>query len=167
MLADGQPREDGGIWPSRRRAFRPATRIGDRAKGRKGTERRSFCPVALLLLGCSPPRGCASHLAKTFRFVCEISPDFSRIAPMNHEGKHKKSRTRAELVTGKTDFGYMPKLLTSERTTSSQPSIRTKSSNFSGREIVIGGIIIMPMLMRTVATTRSIKMNGTKIRKPI
>ena len=33
--------------------------------------------------------------------------------------------------------------------------------------MVIGGIIIMPMLISTVATTRSIRMNGTKIRKPI
>ena len=32
---------------------------------------------------------------------------------------------------------------------------------------VIGGIIIMPMLISTVATTRSIRMNGTNSRNPI
>jgi hypothetical protein len=33
--------------------------------------------------------------------------------------------------------------------------------------MVAGGIIIMPMLMSTVATTMSIRMKGTKMRKPI
>ena len=55
----------------------------------------------------------------------------------------------------------MPKLRTSDWTTSDQPSTNTNSSSFNGSEIVIGGIIIMPMLISTVATTRSIRMNGT------
>ena len=33
--------------------------------------------------------------------------------------------------------------------------------------MVAGGIIIMPMLINTVATTMSMRMKGTKIRKPI
>ena len=62
---------------------------------------------------------------------------------------------------------YPPKLNTIERTTRFQPSTSTKSRIFSGNDTVTGGIIIMPMLINTVATTRSIRMNGTKSRKPI
>jgi hypothetical protein len=57
--------------------------------------------------------------------------------------------------------GYIPKLRTNEWITRSQPSTSTNRSIFNGREIVVGGIIIMPMLINTVATIRSIKMNGT------
>ena len=56
---------------------------------------------------------------------------------------------------------HIPKLRTSDCTTSDQPSTSTNNKSFSGSEIVIGGIIIMPMLISTVATTISIKMNGT------
>ena len=47
------------------------------------------------------------------------------------------------------------------------PLAQTPDSSFNGSEKVVGGIIIIPMLINTVATTRSIKMKGTKIRKPI
>ncbi len=62
---------------------------------------------------------------------------------------------------GDNDDCYIPKLRTSDCTISDQPSTSTNSSSFSGSEMVIGGIIIMPMLISTVATTMSIRMNGT------
>ena len=63
-------------------------------------------------------------------------------------------------ITHHSSF-HIPKLRTSDCTISDQPSTSTNSNNFSGSEIVIGGIIIMPMLISTVATTMSIRMNGT------
>src|SRR5262249_46388542 len=56
-------------------------------------------------------------------------------------------------------FGH-PKLLTRLPTTSSQPSTRTKSRSLNGSEITTGGSIIMPMAMRTLATTMSSTRNG-------
>src|SRR5208283_100005 len=54
------------------------------------------------------------------------------------------------------------KLWTMELTIRCQPSTSTNNRIFNGSEMVIGGIIIMPMLIRTVATTRSIRINGRK-----
>ncbi|KFD44037.1 hypothetical protein IU11_06000 [Cellulosimicrobium sp. MM] len=47
------------------------------------------------------------------------------------------------------------------------PSTRTKSSSLNGSEIIVGGSIIMPMLMRAAATTRSMTRNGTKTTNPM
>src|SRR6476659_9762276 len=48
-----------------------------------------------------------------------------------------------------------------------QPSISTKNSTLNGSETVVGGSIIMPIDMVSVATTISMTRNGSTIRKPI
>src|SRR3546814_18685011 len=50
---------------------------------------------------------------------------------------------------------------------SAQPSTRTNSSSLNGSEMIVGDSIIMPRLISTVATTRSMTMKGRKMRKPI
>src|SRR5512135_1663871 len=59
------------------------------------------------------------------------------------------------------------KLSTKEPATRRQPSTSTKKISLNGRLTTTGGSIIMPMLMRTLATTRSMTRNGTNSRKPI
>ena len=41
-----------------------------------------------------------------------------------------------------------------------QPSTNTKSMSLNGIEIIIGESIIMPMAIKTLATTKSITKNG-------
>ena len=48
-----------------------------------------------------------------------------------------------------------------------QPSMSTKNSTLNGREMTVGGSIIMPIDMVSVATIMSITRNGSTIRKPI
>ena len=48
-----------------------------------------------------------------------------------------------------------------------QPSIKTKNRTLKGSDMTVGGSIIMPIDMVTVATTMSITRNGRAIRKPI
>ena len=48
-----------------------------------------------------------------------------------------------------------------------QPSTSTKSINLKGRDIRMGGSIIMPMLKSTLATTISIIRKGTYSTNPI
>ncbi len=48
-----------------------------------------------------------------------------------------------------------------------QPSIKTNNINLKGREISIGESIIIPMAIKTLATTRSMIKKGIKIKKPI
>jgi hypothetical protein len=45
-----------------------------------------------------------------------------------------------------------------------QPSTSTKNTSLKGRAIITGGSIIMPMDMRTDATTMSMMRNGTNKR---
>ena len=51
--------------------------------------------------------------------------------------------------------------------TSRQPSTSTKKISLNGRLTTTGGSIIMPMLISTLATTRSMTRKGTNSRKPI
>ena len=53
-----------------------------------------------------------------------------------------------------------PKERTKEPTTSSQPSTKTNNKSLNGREITTGGNIIMPIAIRTLATTMSMMRNG-------
>ena len=48
-----------------------------------------------------------------------------------------------------------------------QPSISTKNSILNGSEMTVGGSIIMPIDMVSVATIMSMTRNGRTIRKPI
>jgi hypothetical protein len=50
---------------------------------------------------------------------------------------------------------------------SDHPSMRTKSINLKGREIIIGDSIIIPIDIKTAATTRSMTRNGTNNKNPI
>ena len=59
------------------------------------------------------------------------------------------------------------KLLTKLPTTKYQPSTKTKKMSLKGSEIITGGNIIIPIDIKTEATTMSIIRNGTKIRNPI
>ncbi len=51
--------------------------------------------------------------------------------------------------------------------TNDQPSINTNNINLNGNEIIIGDNIIIPIDIKTLATTMSIIKKGIKIRKPI
>ena len=55
---------------------------------------------------------------------------------------------------------YLMNVETNELVIRPQPSTNTKSSSLNGSEIIIGDSIIIPIDMRTLATTRSIMMNG-------
>ena len=46
------------------------------------------------------------------------------------------------------------------------PSATTKKANLNGKDTIAGGTIIIPMLIKTAAATRSMIKNGRKIRKP-
>jgi hypothetical protein len=59
------------------------------------------------------------------------------------------------------------KLSTKDRTTRCHPSTITKSKSLKGSEIIIGGIIIIPIDINVAETKKSITKNGTKIKKPI
>ena len=59
------------------------------------------------------------------------------------------------------------KELTRLPTSKFHPSIRTKNKTLNGSEITVGGNIIMPMDMVSIATIKSITRNGSTIRKPI
>ena len=48
-----------------------------------------------------------------------------------------------------------------------QPSIRMKNKILNGREMTVGGSIIIPMDIVSVATIMSMTRNGKVIRKPI
>ena len=48
-----------------------------------------------------------------------------------------------------------------------QPSTRTKSMSLKGKDIIIGGSIIIPILSRTLATTMSMIKKGTYNTNPI
>lgn len=49
---------------------------------------------------------------------------------------------------------------------SDHPSATTKNASLKGKDTIAGGTIIMPILISTAATTRSIIRNGRKIRNP-
>jgi hypothetical protein len=49
---------------------------------------------------------------------------------------------------------------TREPVTSPHPSTSTNNSNLNGMEIIMGDNIIMPMDIRTLATTKSMMMKG-------
>jgi len=62
---------------------------------------------------------------------------------------------------------HIPKLLAKVPITMAQPSTRINNINLNGNEIIIGDNIIMPMDMRTLATTRSMIRKGINSRNPI
>jgi len=64
-------------------------------------------------------------------------------------------------VTNSGDMAYDPKLLTNEPTIRYQPSANTNSMSLKGKDIIIGGNIIIPIERRTLATTMSIIRKGT------
>ena len=64
-------------------------------------------------------------------------------------------------------WNHQTKLLIKDPTIKYHPSTSTNSSSLKGREIIIGGSIIMPIESNTQATTISRIKNGTYIRNPI
>ena len=57
-------------------------------------------------------------------------------------------------------FFYLMNVDTNELVIRPQPSTSTKSNNLNGNEIIMGDSIIMPIDMRTLATTKSMMMKG-------
>jgi hypothetical protein len=53
------------------------------------------------------------------------------------------------------------------RTTRDQPSAITNTSNFNGKDTIVGGNMTRPVETTRVATTQSNTRKGSKIRKPI
>src|SRR5690606_34185325 len=62
---------------------------------------------------------------------------------------------------------HQTKLAAREPISSAHPSTRTNSSSLKGKDTSIGLIIIMPRLISTLETTRSITRNGRNSMKPI
>src|SRR5579875_54792 len=89
--------------------------------------------------------------------------------------RHEQQRSRdlqreAHRLRGEADDGVLVhqwKLWTRALMTRSQPSTRTNSRILKGSEMKVGGSMIMPMLISTDETIRSMIRNGRKMRKPI
>lgn len=80
-----------------------------------------------------------------------------QIAPLNMS-------IRLKLVTGilrsHSPYGTFVKLFSTLITTRFQPSAITNSNILNGKEIIIGGSIIIPIANRTLDTTMSTTKNG-------
>src|SRR5690606_35642221 len=62
---------------------------------------------------------------------------------------------------------YMPKLAARVPIIKAQPSTSTNNMILNGSEMIMGDSIIIPMAIRTLATTRSMMRKGMNSRKPI
>ena len=108
-------------------------------------------PLGILVnnAGAIPAEICS----RTAPVAVRLGPECARLYRLNRD--HRPSDP---------GFGVAPqlgtKLWTSEPDTSRQPSTSTKKISLSGSEIDAGGSIIMPRLISTLATTRSITRNG-------
>ena len=96
-----------------------------------------------------------------------IQPDGTEMTEINNCKAFLKISTAISGVISSHFDDQVIKLLAREPITNAQPSTNTNNIILKGKEIISGDNIIIPIAIKTLATTKSIIKNGINNKKPI